>query len=65
MADVSEVAQAAEKVKAEVAEVAERATMIVDTIAVDKAIAEGKLEAARPALEDAENALQVSIVHLF
>lgn len=54
-------ASAAETVKAEVKEVADRATAIVEEIAVDKGIAEEKLEAARPALEEAEAALLVRL----
>jgi len=50
-------AQAAEKVKNQVQKVKDRAQAIVDSIEADKAIAEEKLEAARPALEEAENAL--------
>ncbi|UYV82972.1 DNAH8 [Cordylochernes scorpioides] len=56
--EVTQVATAAEKVKAEVMTVKTRAEKIVSDIKSDKAVAEVKLEAARPALEEAEQALQ-------
>lgn len=57
LADVMHQTQAAEEVKNKVQVVKEKCETIVNGIAEDKAVAEGKLEAARPALEEAEVAL--------
>ena len=59
LADVTEKAAAAEVVKASVQKVKDKAQHIVDEIESEKAIAEGKLSAAAPALAMAEAALQV------
>lgn len=61
LAEVTVSANAAEKVKSEVQKVKDRAQKIVDEIEVDKKIAEAKLEAAKPALQEAEDALKVII----
>ncbi|XP_010846995.1 PREDICTED: dynein heavy chain 8, axonemal [Bison bison bison] len=57
LAEVTVSAQASAKVKNEVQEVKDKAQKIVDEIDSEKVIAETKLEAARPALEEAEAAL--------
>ena len=58
LAEVTVKAQAAEKVKAEVQKVKDKAQAVADVISADKAVAEEKLEKARPALEEAERALK-------
>lgn len=50
-------AREAETTKNHVQLAKDRAQRLVDVIAADKAVAEQKLEAARPALEEAESAL--------
>ncbi|XP_016518823.1 dynein heavy chain 8, axonemal [Poecilia formosa] len=57
LAEVTVSAEAATKVKNEVQVVRDRAQRLVDGIEKEKAVAEGKLEAARPALEEATAAL--------
>ena len=57
--EVTESATAAEAVKNEVLVVKQKAQGIVDQIAVEKVVAESKLEAAEPALNAAEEALNV------
>ncbi|XP_052798280.1 dynein axonemal heavy chain 8-like [Mya arenaria] len=58
LVEVTASATAAEKVKASVQVVKDRAQNLVDEINVEKDYAEGKLEAAKPALAEAERALQ-------
>lgn len=62
VAEVTVSAKAATIVKNEVQVVKDRARKIVDGIEIEKSIAEGKLEAARPALEEATAALNVRFV---
>lgn len=62
LAEVTVSAQASAKVKNEVQEVKDKAQKIVDEIDSEKVKAETKLEAARPALEEAEAALNVSVL---
>ncbi|XP_034620518.1 dynein heavy chain 8, axonemal [Trachemys scripta elegans] len=57
LAEVTVSAEASAKVKNEVQGVKDKAQKIVDEIDSEKVIAETKLEAARPALEEAEAAL--------
>ena len=60
LADVAVQAEAAEVAKQEVQKKKDKAQAIFDSISSDKAIAEEKLEKAKPALAEAENALLVS-----
>ncbi|KAL7987444.1 hypothetical protein Chor_006363 [Crotalus horridus] len=57
LAEVTVSAEASAKVKNEVQGVKDKAQKIVDEIDTEKVVAEAKLEAARPALEEAEAAL--------
>ncbi|ROT80144.1 hypothetical protein C7M84_001143 [Penaeus vannamei] len=57
LVEVTRRAREAETIKTEVEKVRDKAQALVDDIAKDKSIAEEKLEAARPALEEAEAAL--------
>lgn len=62
LANVTESANAAEAIKVEVLAVKEMASQLVEVISDETAVAEGKLEEARPALEAAEAALLVLII---
>lgn len=64
LAEVTVSAEASAKVKNEVQGVKDKAQKIVDEIDSEKVVAEAKLEAARPALEEAEAALNVRDIFL-
>ena len=55
--EVTQRAKEAEKIKEMVSKVKDKAERIVATIETEKGIAEEKLEAAKPALQEAEEAL--------
>lgn len=55
--EVTRRAEESETIKEEVEKVRDKAQALVNDIAKDKSLAEEKLEAARPALEEAEAAL--------
>ncbi|KAF2347327.1 Dynein heavy chain coiled coil stalk [Trinorchestia longiramus] len=57
LVEVTVKAEEAEAIKKAVEKVRDKAQVLVDVIAQDKGFAEQKLEAARPALEEAEQAL--------
>ena len=57
LSEVTERARQAESVKNQVMQVKEKAEILVASIAKEKSIAEEKLEAAKPALMEAEAAL--------
>lgn len=63
--EVKESAEAATKIKLEVQGVKDKAQRIVDAIDIEKQEAEKKLEAAKPALEEAEEALKVNKFHFY
>lgn len=65
LAEVTESAEAASKVKNEVQGVKDKAQKIVHEIDLEKVKAESKLEAAKPALEEAEAALNVNKILTF
>lgn len=65
MKQVKVSADAAEIVKAKVAEVKSGAEELVEQIKIDTNIAQGKLELAKPALDEAEAALNVNVLILF
>lgn len=61
LAEVEVSAKEAEVVKAEVIKIKDAAEVLVARISADKEVAMAKLEGARPALEEAEAALNVRL----
>lgn len=63
--EVMTASETANKIKEEATIVKERAENLVSIISVDQKEAESKLRAAKPALDAAEAALQVTLYHKY